>query len=76
MQKCPKCNSHDIDVGSICTPTPRGANVMYKSNYHNEYSKTIVFAHTCLDCGYIELILDPKQLKKKKSKIDKLLDHI
>ena len=59
-RKCPKCKSENIYHGNIggffqdCFDSPK-----LKSEIE-------INATACLDCGYIELYLNPKRLEKLK----------
>ena len=48
---------------------PKGLNLLsgYKSSSQKHFSFEINFekARACLECGYVELYLDPEKLKKK-----------
>ncbi len=62
--QCPKCGG-SMDEGRV----PKGLNLLsgYKSSSQKHFSFEINFekARACLECGYVELYLDPEKLKKK-----------
>ena len=63
---CPKCGG-EMDDGRI----PKGLNWLsgYKSNSQKHFSLELNFekAKACLECGYVEMYLDPEKLKRKRA---------
>jgi len=62
MDVCPKCNGKNIEKGII-----RGQK---KVGFAGEHKKVLagdskIEAWVCLDCGYLELSVDAKDVKKK-----------
>ncbi len=60
---CPKCNG-EMDEGRAST----GEEIRYVSNRQTGMMRTATLvrrARACLTCGYVELFLDPAELKKK-----------
>ena len=70
MQSCSKCGGTEIDYGSLVTTGAfsigalTGMDVLYHSS-KKKRAKLWIRSYTCLNCGHIELYLDPKQLKDK-----------
>ena len=62
---CPKCGGQ-MDEGRI--PSPLKFLLGYKSDdqKHFSFDSNIQKAKACLDCGYLELFLNPEELKSKK----------
>jgi len=62
---CPKC-SGKMDEGRV--PVPLKFLFGYKSTEqkHFSFECNIQKAKACLDCGYLELFVDPEELKSKK----------
>ena len=71
MQSCLKCGGTEIDYGSLVTTGAvsfgalTGMDVLYCSSKKRKKKKIWIGSSTCLNCGHIELYLDPKQLKDK-----------
>jgi hypothetical protein len=67
-QQCKYCGG-EIDYGSLITSGSfalggvTGEHVLYRSS-KKKYSRVGVNCGTCLNCGHIELYLNPKQLKE------------
>ena len=61
---CPKCRGQ-MDEGKI--PVPLKYLLGYKSNErkHFSFESNIQKARVCLDCGYLEFFLNPKEVKSK-----------
>ena len=63
-QGCPKCGGK-MDEGRV----PKGLSALsgYESNSQKYFSFALHFqkARACLDCGYVELYLDPSKLRSK-----------
>jgi len=63
-EKCPKCGG-SMDKGRV----PKGLNLLsgYKSDSQKHFSFEVNFqkAKACLECGYVELYLDPSELRSK-----------
>lgn len=60
--RCPKCNE-PMDVGRISAGDPVG----YMSDKQTGMIRrptTIRKARACMNCGYVELFVDPNELKK------------
>ncbi len=60
---CPKCNG-EMDEGRASA----GDEIRYVSNRQTGMLRTATLvrrARVCLTCGYVELYLDPVELKKK-----------
>ncbi len=63
MVNCPKCNG-EMDEGRASS----GEGIRYVSNRQTGMIRTptpMNRARACLSCGYVELYLDPAELKKK-----------
>ena len=64
IEACSKCGGK-MDEGRV----PKGLNWFsgYKSTSQKHFSFEINFerAKACLDCGYVELYLDPEKLRGK-----------
>jgi hypothetical protein len=67
--RCPFCSSTEIDYGSLVTTEafaagafPGGLDILLKSS-NKKTKKVWVRVGTCLNCGHMELFIDPKQLK-------------
>jgi predicted nucleic-acid-binding Zn-ribbon protein len=63
MDQCPKC-SGDMDEGQVSV----GEDLRYVSQRQKGMVRQptpIVKAKACMQCGYIELYLDPAILKRK-----------
>ena len=61
-QPCPKCN-HPMDEGAISASDQIG----YVSKKQTGMLRTVTKirqAFACPNCGYVEMYLDPKELKK------------
>ena len=59
---CPKCN-HPMDEGAVSTSDQIG----YVSKKQTGMLRTVTKirqAFACPNCGYVEMYLDPKDLKK------------
>jgi predicted nucleic-acid-binding Zn-ribbon protein len=71
---CPKCGGK-MDEGRI----PKGLSWLsgYKSLSQKHFSLEVNFekARACLNCGYIEMYLDPDKLRKKLSGPDQEQDR-
>jgi predicted nucleic-acid-binding Zn-ribbon protein len=70
MQICPKCGKKEIESGSVVTSMTGHAafstkynGVLYRAQESKQDKVANIFATTCLNCGHVELYLDPKQLK-------------
>lgn len=62
---CPKCNE-SMDVGLLSRSG--SSYVGYISNKQTGMLKTvtpITQAHACPNCGYVDMYLDPKELKSR-----------
>ena len=62
-ENCPKC-SGEMDEGTVSN----SEGVRYVSNRQKGILKTMTLAkraRVCLSCGYIELYLDPDELRKR-----------
>ena len=60
---CPRCNG-EMDEGRVSA----GEDARYMSNRQTGMVRSptrIQRARACLSCGYVELYLDPAELKKK-----------
>lgn len=60
---CPKCNE-PMDEGTVSTSSQMG----YVSKKQIGMLRTVTQvkqAHACLNCGYVEMFLDPQELKKR-----------
>ncbi|NPV55462.1 MAG: hypothetical protein HPY76_02145 [Anaerolineae bacterium] len=60
---CPKC-SHPMDEGTI----GESEGIHYASNRQTGFLKVMTparWARACMTCGYIELYLDPRELRQK-----------
>ena len=64
MQKCPKCQSSDIDAGKVMS----AGGVSYKSDIHKVIFDTNTTARACLDCGYVEIYVNRDYRDKIKEK--------
>lgn len=68
MEKCTKCKSGRIDKGYLHDY----AGIQYKSEKFSSWGKLFSgiknTAYACLDCGYVELYVDPDKLNKKLNK--------
>jgi len=60
---CPKCNEL-MDEGHLSFSDPVGY-VSQKQNGMVRRSTIIKQARACPNCGYVEMYLDPKELKQK-----------
>jgi len=61
--RCPRCNEQ-MDEGHVSFS---GSAAGYVSNQQTgmlRKAATIRLARACLNCGYVELFLDPNELKK------------
>lgn len=60
--KCPKCGGA-MEEGRIANKFLFG----FKSNRqkHWSFEANVQKAHACLDCGYVEMYVDPQQVKAK-----------
>ena len=61
-QPCPKCN-HPMDEGKVSVSDQIG----YTSNKQTGMLRAVTkiqLARACPNCGYVEMYLDPKALKK------------
>ncbi|GMM86751.1 hypothetical protein [Pseudoalteromonas sp. MTN2-4] len=67
IEKCPKCNG-EMDIGRM--PIPLKYLFGYKSLNQEQpsFELNVEKAKACLDCGYIELYLDPEKLRSKLGK--------
>jgi predicted nucleic-acid-binding Zn-ribbon protein len=69
MQKCLRCGGTEFDNGKLVTTgayslgAMTGMDVLYKSSKERKNQKIWIGTITCLNCGHIELFLNPKQLK-------------
>ncbi len=60
---CPKCNE-PMDEGTVSTSSQMG----YVSKKQTGMLRTVTQvkqARACLNCGYVEMFLDPQELKKR-----------
>ena len=64
--ECPKCGGQ-MDEGRV--PTPQKFLIGYKSDNQKHFSMetNVQKAKACLNCGYLELYIDPDDLKSKKT---------
>jgi hypothetical protein len=63
IHPCPKCNEL-MDEGSLTTSDQPG----YVSRKQTGMLRTVTKisqARACLNCGYVEMYLDPKELKSR-----------
>lgn len=60
---CPKCNE-PMDEGQISFSDPAGY-VSRKQTGMVRRPTTIKQARACPNCGYVEMYLDPKELKQR-----------
>ncbi len=63
---CPKCNN-EMDEGHVSA----GEELRYLSNRQTGMMRSLTVirrARACPSCGYVELYLDPAELKKKISR--------
>ncbi len=60
--RCPKCNA-SMDTGRINASDPIGY-VSDKQTGMIRRQTPVKLAHACLNCGYVEMYLDPTELKK------------
>lgn len=60
--RCPKCNE-TMDVGRPSFGNPIGY-ISQKQTGMIRKPTTIQQARACLNCGYVELYLDPRELKQ------------
>jgi hypothetical protein len=73
---CKYCSSSDFDYGSIITggAYALGAITGMKTYYRSEKEKRIQVMYscaTCLNCGHMELYLDPNQIKLQREHFNK-----
>lgn len=67
MKECPKCGKKEIsDFGAFVS----GAFGEYAVYFNFESKKDLtvpprVYGYVCMNCGYIESYVSPKELKKK-----------
>ncbi len=61
---CPKC-SGEMDVGRM--PIPHKYLFGYKSERqkHFAFEDNVQKAKACLNCGYLELYIDPEEVKER-----------
>ena len=71
MQQCSKCSSSKIENGSLVRGVDGmpsiGRNysgILYRSPGDSKNNVTFIYASACLNCGHVELYLDPQQLRK------------
>lgn len=62
VYRCPRCNE-PMDVGRISAGDPIGY-VSEKQTGMIRKPTTIRQARACTSCGYVEIYLDPNELKK------------
>lgn len=60
--RCPKCNE-PMDEGRLSAGNPIGY-VSQKQTGMIRRPATIQLARACVNCGYVELYVDPNELKK------------
>ena len=66
MEKCPKCGCFKIDEGRISGGPD---NVAYSSKkFSIEMLRNNMLAEACMKCGYLEIYLDSRYLKKLNKK--------
>ena len=65
-EKCPKCKGQMIP-GRIPSPLKYLFGFKSDDQKHLSFETNIHKASACTDCGYIELYLDPKEIKSKRS---------
>ncbi len=65
-QTCPKCNEL-MDEGALSASDPIGYVSKKQTGMLRSVTK-ISQARACLNCGYVELYLNPQELKSKISK--------
>ena len=65
-EKCPKCKGEMIS-GRIPSPLKYLFGFKSDDQKHFSFETNIQRASACTDCGYVELYLDPKEIKSKRS---------
>ena len=60
---CPRCNE-PMDAGRISLSGSALGYVSEKQSGMIRRATTLKQAHACLNCGFVELYLDPKELKQ------------
>ena len=74
--QCAYCGSTDIDIGTFRTGSAfsagalTGMNVYYLSGKQDRV-QTIFSCSTCLNCGHMELFIDPRQIKHQRGNYNK-----
>ncbi|MBK9925578.1 MAG: hypothetical protein IPP66_09830 [Anaerolineales bacterium] len=66
-QTCPKCNE-PMDEGALSASDPTGYVSKKQTGMLKNVTK-ISQARACLNCGYVELYLNPQELKSKLAKV-------
>lgn len=62
--KCAACGSTNLDEGRLYSSTQE---LVYKSKKQRRLSLAIgTSASACLECGFVQLRVDPGELKKKR----------
>jgi predicted nucleic-acid-binding Zn-ribbon protein len=61
--RCPRCNEQ-MDEGHISFSGSNAGYVSKKQTGMLRKAAAIKRAHACPNCGYVELYLDPKELKQ------------
>jgi predicted nucleic-acid-binding Zn-ribbon protein len=68
-RQCLKCGKSNLEFGFlVSTGTYVGyESVMFRAQNDKIYNKRVahIYACTCLDCGNVEIYLNPEQLKGK-----------
>lgn len=61
--RCPRCNE-PMDEGHVSFSGSAAGYVSKKQTGMVRRAATIKAARACLNCGYVEMYLDPNELKK------------
>lgn len=61
---CPKCDG-EMDEGRIPFPLKYFFGYKSKNEKYGSFEKNVEKAKACLNCGYLELYLDPKKLNSR-----------